>query len=314
MKVGDRNTFGSILKWFIIPWIAFAIIGYYLYITMKTPKSNMIKPFVDLSQINIEELFTLDTKRAVSEGVERKDNMPFYLKGSNGVGVLLIHGFTASPYEMRSLGEYLNERGFSVYGSRLPGHASNPENINKLTFVDMYEGLKYGYYFLKNTNKKIFVIGQSMGGLLAAEVSIFNKVDGLIMLSPAFKIKSKKVIFLPILRKFIKFSKKENFEERFADHYYNVRPVEGIYQLTRLSRHLIPLLTEIKVPTYVIQSRYDDIIDTGYTEYYFKQIGTERKAIEILDDIRVKHILTTDENPLKGELFEKICTWMLEVM
>jgi len=314
LKVGDRNIFGSIVKWFIIPWVIFGIIGVYLYNSMKTPDKNMIKPFVDLSQVNPEELFSIDTKRAISEGVENKENMPFYLKGSNDVGVLLIHGFTASPYEMKALGEYLNERGFSVYGARLPGHASYPDHVNKLTFVDMYEGLKYGYYFLKNTNKKMFVIGQSMGGLLAAEVSIFNKVDGLVMLSPAFKIKSNKVIFVPFLRKFVKFSKKENFEDRFADHYYNVRPVEGVYQLTRLSRHLIPLLPDIKVPTYVINSKYDDIIDSDYTEYYFKQIGTERKTIEILDDNRVKHILTTDENPLKKELFEKIYTWISGVI
>ncbi|MBC7195941.1 MAG: alpha/beta fold hydrolase [Deferribacterales bacterium] len=314
MKVGDRNILGSIVKWFIIPWLIFGVLGGYLYDSMKTPDKNIIKPYVDLSQVNPEELFILDTKRAISEGVENKDNMPFYLKGSNDVGILLIHGFTASPFEMKALGEYLNEKGFSVYGARLPGHASSPENINKLTFMDMYEGLKYGYYVLKNTNKKVFVIGQSMGGLLAAEVAIFNKVDGLIMLSPAFKIKSNKVIFVPFLRKFVKFSKKENFEDRFADHYYNVRPVEGIYQLTKLSRHLIPLLPEMKIPVYVVQSKYDDIIDSGYTEYYFKQIGTERKTIDILDDNRVKHILTTDENPLMDNLFSKIYEWILGVM
>jgi esterase/lipase len=63
-----------------------------------------------------------------------------------------------------------------------------------------------------------------------------------------------------------------------------------------------------------VQSKYDDIIDSGYTEYYFKQIGTERKTIDILDDNRVKHILTTDENPLMDNLFSKIYEWILGVM
>jgi len=314
LKVGDKNSLPYLIKWFFIPWLIFIIIGVYLYNTMKTPEKNLIKPFVNLTDVNPDELLILDQKRAISEGVERKENMPFYLEGTNGVGVLLIHGFTATPYEMRQLGEFLNEKGFSVYGARLPGHGSDPSYINKLTFVDMYESLKYGYFVLRNKNSKIIVLGQSMGGLLAGEVAVFNRVDGVIMLSPAFKIKSKKAVFVPVMRKFIDFSKKEDFNEKLEGYYYKVRPVEGIYQLMRLSNHLISLLSEIKSDVFVIQSNFDDIIDPKATEYFFRKIGTDRKTIEILNDNRVKHILTTDENPLKDEIFLKVYNWILGVI
>jgi esterase/lipase len=93
-----------------------------------------------------------------------------------------------------------------------------------------------------------------------------------------------------------------------------VRPVEGIYQLMRLSNHLISLLSEIKSDVFVIQSNFDDIIDPKATEYFFRKIGTDRKTIEILNDNRVKHILTTDENPLKDEIFLKVYNWILGVI
>ena len=47
------------------------------------------------------------------------DPSPFFLPGGP-TGVLLIHGFTGSPPEMRLVGNYLNQRGCTVSGPLLP--------------------------------------------------------------------------------------------------------------------------------------------------------------------------------------------------
>lgn len=313
MSLKDGFFSFTFINWFIIPWIIIILVVMFVYINMKSPEVDVIKSFVDLSGSNSDELFILDKKRAASEGVTEEENFPFYLKGSKKIGILLIHGFTASPYEMKELGMFLNHKGFGVYGVRLPGHASNPSYLDKLTFVDMYEGLKYGYFVLKNNYDKVFIIGQSMGALLALEVAAFNKVEGVILLSPAFKIKDKKSIFVPILRKFIKLNKKENFDEKYAKYYYDVRPVEGIYQLMKLSEHVKKVLHKIDIPIFIIQSKYDDIIDISGTIDSFEKFTTKNKKLEILNDKDIKHILTTDENPKKMEVFEKIYSWLSEV-
>jgi len=41
---------------------------------------------------------------------------PFFLPG-NRVGCLLVHGFTGAPKEMRWMGEFLNQQGYTVLGS-----------------------------------------------------------------------------------------------------------------------------------------------------------------------------------------------------
>lgn len=40
---------------------------------------------------------------------------PFFFKGGSE-GVLLIHGYTGAPGEMRLLGEFLHSRGYTVLG------------------------------------------------------------------------------------------------------------------------------------------------------------------------------------------------------
>ena len=47
-----------------------------------------------------------------------KNAEPFYFPG-NSTGCLLIHGFTGAPMEMRPLGDFLAEKGYSVLGIRL---------------------------------------------------------------------------------------------------------------------------------------------------------------------------------------------------
>lgn len=299
----------SILLWFVLPWFVMAVIGLVVYNSMKTPDKDLIKKFVDLSQTDIQELITLDRKRAESEGVKNPLHYPAYIK-SGETGVLLIHGFTATPFEMKQLAEFLSAYGISVYIARLPGHGSLVENINKLSFVDMYESLKYGYFTLKNSCKKVFVVGQSMGGLLAGELAAFNETDGIVMLSPAFKIISGKAVFAPFLKYFVPTVKKENLKPQFQEHYYQERPVKGVDELMKLSRHLTSVMDQINTDVLVIHSKYDDIIDYKTTVRLYENIKSRNKKIELIDDKNIKHILTTEENYRKDEIFKKILSFV----
>ena len=57
------------------------------------------------------------------------DSSPFCFEGSS-TGVLLLHGLTATPVEVRLIGQYLHERGYTVSGPLLPGHGATVEAIN----------------------------------------------------------------------------------------------------------------------------------------------------------------------------------------
>src|SRR4051812_26008702 len=57
----------------------------------------------------------------------------FFLPGGP-TGVLLTHGFTSSPAEVRPLGIYLAEQGYTVYGPLLAGHGTAPEDLRTTTW------------------------------------------------------------------------------------------------------------------------------------------------------------------------------------
>ena len=51
-------------------------------------------------------------------------------------GVLLIHGCTGSPTEMRWTGDYLHALGLTVSGPLLPGHGAKLEEMNRCRWTD----------------------------------------------------------------------------------------------------------------------------------------------------------------------------------
>ena len=63
------------------------------------------------------------------------DRDPFELAGDRR-GVLCIHGFTGSPFEMRYLGGQLAARGRTVRGLALPGHATAIEDLVERRWTD----------------------------------------------------------------------------------------------------------------------------------------------------------------------------------
>ncbi|RYG65174.1 esterase, partial [bacterium] len=61
---------------------------------------------------------------------------PFDLVGNDDIGVVLVHGFTGTPYEVRYLGDRLVEAGYTVRGLRLPGHGTSIADLDRTRWED----------------------------------------------------------------------------------------------------------------------------------------------------------------------------------
>ena len=55
-------------------------------------------------------------------------NVSFHLPGGRN-GVLLIHGLTGTPTEMRFVAKGLNRNGFTVHGMQLAGHCGDEADL-----------------------------------------------------------------------------------------------------------------------------------------------------------------------------------------
>ncbi|HZJ65694.1 MAG TPA: alpha/beta fold hydrolase [Kofleriaceae bacterium] len=91
---------------------------------------------------------------------------PFDLVGGD-VGVVCIHGFTGSPYEMRYLGDALARTGATVRGLLLPGHGTTLDDLERTGWQDWASAVEREIDAMFKRCRTVAVVGQSLGGLLA---------------------------------------------------------------------------------------------------------------------------------------------------
>ncbi len=115
------------------------------------------------------------------------------------VACLAVHGFTGSPYEMRPFAERLAARGVYVDVPLLPGHGTSVEDMSRTSFPDWVAGAEAAYLGLAARHGRTFVLGFSMGGLIALMLAARHRVDGVVVVSAPLRIRDPRARFLPLI-------------------------------------------------------------------------------------------------------------------
>ncbi|KLD73517.1 alpha/beta fold hydrolase [Xanthomonas hyacinthi] len=112
----------------------------------------------------------------------------FHFQGGRH-GVLLIHGLTGTPSEMRLLGKSLHREGFSVHGVQLAGHCGNEDDLLATGWRDWSASVEQAAARMRPQVDKLFVAGLSMGALLALQLAEERPewVDGVGVLGATFR-------------------------------------------------------------------------------------------------------------------------------
>ncbi len=95
----------------------------------------------------------------------------FLFEGTGHCGVLLIHGLTGTPTEMRLLARGLHSRGFTVKGVQLAGHCGTVEDLLATGWPDWYSSVCTAADELAGQVRHLCVGGLSMGALLALKLA-----------------------------------------------------------------------------------------------------------------------------------------------
>jgi carboxylesterase len=90
----------------------------------------------------------------------------FFFPGGRS-GMLLVHGLSGTPTEMRFVGKGLQRAGFTVYAPRLAGHCSNEAALLATGWQDWFASVEAGAERLRNHVDHLYVGGLSMGAVLA---------------------------------------------------------------------------------------------------------------------------------------------------
>jgi carboxylesterase len=242
---------------------------------------------------------------------------PFFFPG-NSTGCLLIHGLTGSPKEMRPLGEFLSEKGYTVLGIRLSGHATKIEDLRRARWQDWSASVLDGWHLLESMTKDIFLMGLSMGGVLALYHASILPVRGVVALSTPYKVDGDiRLKLLPILSHFIPYASKGESDWRdpkaAIDHFsYQKWPANGINELILLLKEMRESLSKVSAPTLLMQSKLEKVIVPENMEQIYQALGTAEpnKKKVLLEDSG--HVITRDKE--KDIVFNTVHDFLKQVM
>jgi carboxylesterase len=215
----------------------------------------------------------------------------FYLPG-NSIGFLLIHGFTATTTEVRPLAMFLNQKGYTVSAPLLPGHGTNPVDLNSTKWKDWVNCVEDAYQQLQAKCQVIFIGGESMGGLLTLFMA--NKhpeVKGLLLYAPALKILQLGRAFL---LSFLKdFRWKTAGDQTMPWKGYKVVPLQASRQLYWFRWKVFHSLPRITQPVLIIQGKQDRSLDLHGAEVLLQRIGSNDKTLVWFD--QSQHCILLDQ-------------------
>ena len=229
-------------------------------------------------------------------------------KNGNEIGILLIHGFTGSPYEMKPLADIFINKGYTVSAPLLCGHGTSAEDMINCKWYDWFTNVKEALFELRKKCTTIYVAGLSMGGSLVLHLAAHYQVEGVIALAPGLVLMDKRSELLKYVPSFIKFKKKRgpradiNTEERNTTVNYDKLPIKSTLELLKLFNHLEMDMPEIYAPLFLAHSINDHVVAFESSEIIYNKVSSKNKQFLRLTESF--HVLTLDKE--KEILFREI--------
>lgn len=264
-----------------------------------------------------------------------------YLLPGNRNGVLLIHGLTGTPNEMRILAKGLNAAGFTVYSMQLAGHCGNEEDLCQTTWQDWYQTVKNSADLLAQQVDNLFVAGLSMGSLLALKLAADRpqQIKGVGVLAATFKYDGwsipywvKKLYFLLVICKKIGIFQKKSFIEKPPYGLKDERiratvsesmlsgdsasaglagnPLPALAEMQLLAKQVKKQLSQVTSPCLIMHSGHDDIanIDTN-ARLVEKNVNGPTTFITLDDSY---HLITIDRQ--RKEVINECITFFEKII
>ncbi|GHG25203.1 alpha/beta hydrolase [Paracoccus aerius] len=126
------------------------------------------------------------------------------------VAILYVHGFSASPAELRPLPEQVAVRlGANLLAIRLTGHGMDGPALAAARAQDWWQDLAQGLAAARQMGRRVVVMGMSTGGTLAAlaarDPQLGRMMGGVVLLSPNFRLRARQswLLELPFARQIV---------------------------------------------------------------------------------------------------------------
>jgi carboxylesterase len=251
-----------------------------------------------------------------------KTEKEFRLVWGNKKAILLIHGLTGGPFELRQIAKRFHSKGYDIYCPVLPGHV---ESLSKLKKTKWHHWQSYIEDYLRmiidNEYNEIYIAGLCMGATLAITLAAKEEFYGRIKAIATWSIFTEpngwslpwyRVFLLPMIihtpvRYFYNIKerhpygiKNETLRKKICflmantQSAYDRTPAVSLLELKRLSKFLLNNIDKVKVPVLMIHSEYDDVSDIKNAEKVYNKLQCKEKSFIRL--YNSYHMITIDND------------------
>jgi carboxylesterase len=235
-------------------------------------------------------------------------SQPFFREGTKDEAVLLIHGFTATPSQMRPLADVLSAEGYAVRGILLPGHGLTLATMERSTWEQWLSGAEDALKELLAKYARVDIVGHSMGGLITLNLASRYPVNRIATLSTPFKVRSPLVRLTPVLRHFRRYqpwnpepSMEGEIREPFSEGYPGF-PVKCAWELEKLRRDTVKQLAAVKAPVMIVQSGMDSTVDPASPYLIYDHVSSVYRELLLLEHSRHNALLGPEREHLFADV------------
>ncbi|MEK7018881.1 MULTISPECIES: alpha/beta hydrolase [Bacillus] len=221
---------------------------------------------------------------------------PFTFEGGDRA-VLLLHGFTGNSADVRMLGRFLEKKGYTCHAPIYKGHGVPPQELVRTGPEDWWKDVMNAYQHLKDQGyEKIAAVGLSLGGVFSLKLAYTLPILGVVPMCAPMYIKSEEIMYQGILAYAREYKKREQKSpERIEQEMFEFKqtPMNTLKALQELIRDVRNNVDMIYAPTFVVQARHDEMINTDSANIIYNGVESTLKDIKWYEDST--HVITLDK-------------------
>jgi len=225
--------------------------------------------------------------------------------------VLMLHGFTGNPGELRYAAERVADAGYTVSVPRLPGHGTTGSEFAITAAEDWLRRSVDAYLDLRTESSSVSLVGLSMGALIAVLMASSLKVNALFMCAPAIDVNQRFLPLTPMLGKFLTSYRgtynPENVKPEFrrlAQEYRSRRWVRGAGELYRLQRAARKALPQVSCPITTVLTASDPTVPVSVQTRINNSVRSTDHQVRVFDG--------SDHVILNGSAREQVLDFVIE--
>lgn len=253
-------------------------------------------------------------------------SLEFFREGKNNKAVLLIHGITGSPVEMKFIGKALHRAGYTVYAPLLDGHGLDLAVLRKSQWQDWYNSVFRAASKLREDFDTLYVAGVCVGGMLGLRLASETRlVRAAAVYSPLLQYDGWNA---PLHYRFghltvpvavgLGVSRWINLKERppFGIKSDRIRrylmergdgirgtlpafPVDTLHQNLKFLAEIKSHLPKVSIPTLLVHAHDDDLAGPGNAAYIQAKIGGPCEIEWLSNSYHMVHV--DQEHPIVAE-------------